>query len=33
VIRASGVESEMELAHAGLHQLCGGLMGGFERLP
>jgi hypothetical protein len=23
VVRAAGVESDMELAHAGLHQLCG----------
>jgi hypothetical protein len=33
VIRASGVESEMELAFAGLHQLCGPLLGRFDRLP
>jgi DNA-binding CsgD family transcriptional regulator len=31
--RTAGVESEMELAYAGLHQLCGGVMGGLERLP
>jgi AAA ATPase domain len=33
VIRASGVESEMELAFAGLHQLCAPLLGHLERLP
>jgi DNA-binding CsgD family transcriptional regulator len=33
VIRASGVESEMELAFAGLHQLCGPLLGHLDRLP
>ena len=33
VVRTAGVESEMELAYAGLHQLCGGLMGGLELLP
>jgi hypothetical protein len=33
VARAAGVESEMELAFAGLHQLCGPMLGGLERLP
>jgi DNA-binding CsgD family transcriptional regulator/tetratricopeptide (TPR) repeat protein len=33
VARAAGVESEMELAHAGLHQLCGPFLGGLPRLP
>lgn len=33
VLRASGVESEMELAFAGLHQLCRPLLGTLQRLP
>src|SRR5262245_18866030 len=33
VIRVSGVESEMELAYAGLHQLCAPMLQGLERLP
>jgi DNA-binding CsgD family transcriptional regulator len=33
VVRAVGVESEMELAFAGLHQLCVPLLGRLERLP
>jgi hypothetical protein len=33
VIRATGVESEMELAFAGLHQLCAPLLGRAGRLP
>jgi DNA-binding CsgD family transcriptional regulator len=33
VVRAAGVESEMELAYAGLHQLCGPLLELRERLP
>jgi DNA-binding CsgD family transcriptional regulator/tetratricopeptide (TPR) repeat protein len=33
VIRASGVESEMELPYAGLHQLCAPLFAGLDRLP
>jgi hypothetical protein len=33
VVRAAGVESEMELAYAGLHQLCGPLLGRLESLP
>jgi DNA-binding CsgD family transcriptional regulator len=33
VVRAAGVESEMELAFASLHQLCGPLLDRLERLP
>ncbi|HUA47483.1 MAG TPA: AAA family ATPase, partial [Solirubrobacteraceae bacterium] len=33
VLRAVGVESEMELAYAGLHQLCAPLLDRLERLP
>ncbi len=33
VVRAAGVESEMELAYAGLHQFCGRMLGALERLP
>ena len=33
VVRAAGVESEMELAFAGLHQLCAPLLDHLERLP
>jgi DNA-binding CsgD family transcriptional regulator len=33
ITRASGVESEMELAFAGLHQLCASVLDGLERLP
>jgi DNA-binding NarL/FixJ family response regulator len=33
VARVAGVESEMELAFAGLHQLCAPLLGRLERLP
>ena len=33
VLRAVGVESEMELAYAGLHQLCGSLLDRIDRLP
>jgi DNA-binding CsgD family transcriptional regulator/tetratricopeptide (TPR) repeat protein len=33
VIRASGMESEMELAYAGLHQLCAPLFAGLDWLP
>jgi DNA-binding CsgD family transcriptional regulator len=33
VVRAVGVESEMELAYAGLQQLCAPLLGRLERLP
>jgi DNA-binding CsgD family transcriptional regulator len=33
VARASGVESEMELAYAGLHQLCAPMLDRLQRLP
>jgi DNA-binding CsgD family transcriptional regulator len=33
VERAVGVESEMELPYAGLHQLCGGMLGRLDHLP
>src|SRR6185437_2562979 len=33
VVRAAGVESEMELAFAGLHLLCAPLLDRLERLP
>jgi DNA-binding CsgD family transcriptional regulator len=33
VVRAAGVESESELAYAGLHQLCAPVLGLRERLP
>ena len=33
VARAVGVESEMELAFAGLHQLCAPMLDRLERLP
>src|SRR5215211_8561850 len=33
VVRAVGVESEMELAYAGLHQVCGSLLDRLDRLP
>jgi hypothetical protein len=33
VVRAMGVEAEMELPFAGLHQLCGPLLHQIERLP
>ena len=32
-VRAAGVESEMELAFAGLHQLCAPMLGGLDGLP
>ena len=32
-VRAAGVESEMELAFAGLHQLCGPMLDRLARLP
>jgi ABC-type transport system involved in cytochrome c biogenesis ATPase subunit len=31
--RAAGVQSEMELMYAGLHQLCGPMLSRAERLP
>jgi DNA-binding CsgD family transcriptional regulator len=33
IVRAEGVESEMELAYASLHQLCAPLLDRLERLP
>src|SRR5260370_3114687 len=33
VARATGVQSEMELASAGLHQLCVPMLGRLDRLP
>ena len=33
VARATGVQSEMELAFAGLHQLCAPMLDRAERLP
>jgi DNA-binding CsgD family transcriptional regulator len=33
VATAVGVESEMELAHSGLHQVCAPLLDGLDRLP
>ena len=33
IVRAAGVESEMELAFAGVHQLCAPLLGRLPRLP
>jgi DNA-binding CsgD family transcriptional regulator len=33
VLRAAGIESEMELAFAGLHQLCVPIVDGLDRLP
>ena len=33
VVRASGIESELDLAFAGLHQLCVPLLPGLRRLP
>jgi DNA-binding CsgD family transcriptional regulator len=33
VARAAGVESEMELAYAGLHQLCAPMLDRLDRLP
>jgi hypothetical protein len=33
ILRATGVESEMELAYSGLHQLCAPVLEGLESLP
>src|SRR5919106_4341614 len=33
VVRAAGVESEMEIAFAGLHQLCTPMLSRLARLP
>ena len=32
-VRAAGVQSEMELSYAGLHQLCAPLLAGLDNLP
>ncbi|WP_199237346.1 helix-turn-helix transcriptional regulator [Kribbella antiqua] len=33
IVRAAGVQSDMELSYAGLHQLCAPLLTGLDRLP
>ncbi|MHA5053887.1 helix-turn-helix transcriptional regulator [Streptomyces sp. SD15] len=33
IVRAAGVQSEMELSYAGLHQLCAPLLAGLDGLP
>src|SRR5690606_41147066 len=33
IARAAGVESEMELAYAGVHQVCAPMLGRLTRLP
>src|SRR5436190_24184705 len=33
VLRAGGVETEIELAYAGLHQLCSSMLDRLDRLP
>ena len=33
IVRIAGVDSEMELAFAGLHQLCAPMLDGLDRLP
>jgi DNA-binding CsgD family transcriptional regulator len=33
IVRVAGVESEMELAFAGVHQLCAPMLGGLDGLP
>jgi AAA ATPase domain len=33
VVRATGVQSEMELAFAALHQLCAPMLGNLDQLP
>ncbi|HEX3611255.1 MAG TPA: AAA family ATPase [Sporichthyaceae bacterium] len=33
IVRSSGAEAEMELAHAGLHQICGPFLDRLHRLP
>ncbi|GAA0955863.1 LuxR family transcriptional regulator [Kribbella koreensis] len=32
-VRVTGVQAEIELSYAGLHQLCAPLLGGLDRLP
>ena len=33
LVRTAGIESEMELAYAGLHQFCSSMLGGVNHLP
>ena len=33
LVRTAGIESEMELAYAGLHQFCSSMLGGVDHLP
>jgi DNA-binding CsgD family transcriptional regulator len=33
IVRIAGVKAEMELAYAGLHQICGPFLGQLDRLP
>ncbi|MFG1621904.1 AAA family ATPase [Kribbella sp. NPDC049227] len=33
LVRAAGIQSEMELSYAGLHQLCSPLLAGLDHLP
>ncbi|GAA3541659.1 helix-turn-helix transcriptional regulator [Kribbella ginsengisoli] len=33
IVRVTGVQAEIELSYAGLHQLCAPLLGGLDRLP
>ncbi|MER7243313.1 AAA family ATPase [Kribbella sp. NPDC000426] len=33
IVRAAGIQSEMELSYAGLHQMCAPLLTGLDRLP
>src|SRR4029077_16894889 len=33
IVRSAGAEAEMELAYAGLHQICGPLLDRLDRLP
>ncbi|MET9312505.1 AAA family ATPase [Kribbella sp. NPDC003505] len=33
LVRAAGIQSDMELSYAGLHQLCGPLLAGLDHLP
>ncbi|TDW84371.1 regulatory LuxR family protein [Kribbella pratensis] len=33
IVRVAGIQSEMELSYAGLHQLCSSLLAGLDHLP
>ncbi|MGW7681693.1 AAA family ATPase [Kribbella sp. NPDC054772] len=33
IVRAAGIQSEMELSYAGLHQMCSPLLTGLDHLP